>query len=228
MAKAAPAKKNDKPAEDKAIKQLEAAKKKFAEAQKKYQEKRQEVTKANRLIATGGKKLATLEKKIEETKDAPAKATEMLLKKAEEMERKAAEIDAKTEETLEKAAAIKEELEEKEAQLAKEKEIADKKLEELGVPKGTTRVAASGTASERRQKNNFQYRLKAKGWEMNYNMKGRIESATRYGLTVVFGQDEYVVSGGTIQGEVSHPYGEGALINLGTLVKDHGEGKEEE
>lgn len=231
MAKAATATKtNDKKsnaAEDKAIKQLEAAKKKFAAAQEKYQKKRQEVNAANRLIATGGKKLATLEKKIEDTKDAPAKATEMLLKKAEEMERKAAEIDAKTEETLEKAAAIKEELEEKEEELAKEKELADAKLEELGVPKGTTRIAAVGTAAERRQKNNFQYRLKSKGWEMNYNMKGRIESAARYGLTVVFDQEQYVVTGGTINGEYAHSYGEGALTDLGQLIKDHGVAEEE-
>ena len=222
MAKAATAKKNDS-AEDKAIKQLEAAKKKFAAAQEKYQKKRTEVTKANRLIATGGKKLATLEKKIEETRDAPAKATEMLLKKAEEMERKAAEMDAKTEETLEKAAAIQEELDEKEAELAKEKELADKKLEELGVPKGTTRVAASGTASERRQKNNFQYRLKSKGWEMHYNLKGRIESASRYGLTVKFGDDGYEVTGGSLKEPYNHAYGEGALTDLSQVIKDHGE-----
>ena len=227
MAKAAAAKKNETTVEDKAIKQLEAAKKKFAKSQELYQKKRQEVSKANRLIATGGKKLATLDKKIEETKNAPQKATEMLLKKAEDMELKAAEIDAKTEETLAKAAEIETKLEEKEAVLAKEKEAADKKLEELGVPKGTTRIAASGTAAERRQKNNFQYRLKRKGWDMDYNLKGRIESATQYGLKVVFGPEQYVVTGGTIEGEYTHLYGEGALTDLGQLIKDHGESEEE-
>jgi DNA repair exonuclease SbcCD ATPase subunit len=211
---------------DKAVKQLEAAKKKFAEAQKKLQEQRSEVTKAKRLIATGDKKIETLEKKIEDTRNAPQKATEMLLKKAEEMERKALAMAAEQEKILADASTIQERLEEKEAQLAEEKELADAKLEELGVPKGSTRVAASGSAAERRQKNNFQYRLKSKGWEMGYNMKGRIENAVNYGLTVVFHPDEFSITGGSLKEEFRHPYGEGCLTALGNIVKDHGEGVE--
>ena len=212
---------------DPALKALEAAKAKFAEAQKKLQEKRKEVSAATRLIATGDKKIATLEKKIEETKDAPSKATEMLLKKAEEMEAKAAEMEAKQEETLKDAGAIEERLKAKEEELAKVKEESDKKLEELGVPKTSVRIAASGSAAGRRQKNNFQYRLKSKGWEMKYNLKGRIESAARYGLTVVFEQEEFIVTGGSVSGEYKHAYGEGALTSLGIVVKDHGENVEE-
>lgn len=209
---------------DAALKQLESAKKKFAEAQKKMQEQRQAVAKAKRLIATGDKKIATLEKKIEETKAAPQKATEMLLKKAEEMERKAAEMAAEQDKILKDAAAIEGKLEKKQDELTKEKEKADAKLEELGVPKGSTRVAASGSAAERRQKNNFQYRLKSKGWEMNYNMKGRIESASKYGLTVTFDSEQYIVTGGTLKQEFSHPYGEGCLVALADVVKAHGKG----
>lgn len=211
---------------DKALKKLEAAKKKFAKAQEKYQAKRQEVSKANRIIATGDKKLATLEKKIEETKDAPAKATEMLLKKAEEMERKAQEMEAKQEETLKKADEIKEALEEKEKLLAEEKEKADAKLEELGVPKGTTRMVSSGSAVGRRQKNNFQYRLKSKGWDMQYNDKGRISAASNYGLNVEFGQEEYTITGGKLKDPFTHSYGEGALAEVAVIVKEYGEGVE--
>lgn len=212
---------------DPALKALEAAKAKFAEAQKKLQEKRKEVSAATRLIATGDKKIATLEKKIEETKDAPSKATEMLLKKAEEMEAKAAEMEAKQEETLKDAGAIEERLKAKEEELAKVKEASDKKLEELGVPKTSVRIAATGSAAGRRQKNNFQYRLKRKDWEMKYNLKGRIESAEKYGLTIVFNSEDYVLTGGTIDGEFKHAYGEGALTSLGTVIKDHGENVEE-
>jgi len=215
------------PVDDKAIKALEAAKKKFAAAQAKLQEKRKEVSAATRLIATGDKKIQTLEKKIEETKDAPTKATEMLLKKAEEMEKRAAEMEAKQEKTLADAAEIEERLKEKQEELAKVKEESDKKLEELGVPKVSARAVASGSAVGRRQKNNFQYRLKSKGWDMKYNLKGRIESAARYGLTVVFEQDQYIVTGGTLKEEFKHPYGEGALTSLSTVVNDHGENVEE-
>ena len=221
--------KNTKAAEEKAaaasLKRLEAAKKKFAEAQKKLVEKKTEVTKAKRLIATGDKKLATLEKRIEDTKQAPQKATEMLLKKTEEMESKAAAMEAEQEQILEDAASITERLEAKEAELVEEKKLADAKLEELGVPKGSTRLAASGSASERRKKNNFQYRLKSKGWEMNYNLAGRIESATNFGLMVKFDSEEFIATGGTIDGEFKHPYGEGCLTALGQLVKDHGVGE---
>jgi len=224
--KAAPAAKGA-PVGDKAMKALEAAKKKFAAAQAKLQEKRKEVSAATRLIATGDKKLATLEKKIEDTKDAPAKATEMLLKKAEEMEKKAAEMEATQEKTLKDAGTIEERLKKKEEELAKAKEESDKKLEELGVPKTSVRVAATGSAAGRRQKNNFQYRLKRKDWEMKYNLKGRIESAEKYGLTVAFNPEDYVVTGGTLDGEFKHAYGEGALTSLGIVVKDHGEGVEE-
>jgi chromosome segregation ATPase len=221
------AKKNEKvTSDDKAVKKLEAAKKKFAKAQENFQKKRQAIQKANRLIATGDKKLQTLEKKIEETKDAPAKATEMLLKKAEEMEKKAAEMDAKQEETLAKAAEIEAALEKKTEQLAKEKDLADKKLEELGVPKGTSRIASMGSSTGRRQKNNFQYRLKSKEWEMGYNIKGRIESAKKYGLTVTFGQDDYTVEGGSLAEPFVHAYGEGALASIASVVKEHGEGVE--
>jgi hypothetical protein len=154
------------------------------------------------------------------------KATEMLLKKAEEMEKKAAEMDAEQDKILKDASTIEEKLAKKEAELAKEKEAADKKLEELGVPKTTTRIAASGSAAGRRQKNNFQYRLKSKGWEMKYNLKGRIESAENFGLTVVFEPEEYVVTGGTLKEEFRRGYGEGALGAIGQIVKDHGEGVE--
>jgi chromosome segregation ATPase len=212
---------------DKAVKQLEAAKKKFAEAQKKLQEKRQEVSKAKRLIATGDKKIATLEKKIEDTEAAPQKATEMLLKKAEEMEQKAAEMAAEQEKILKDATAIEEALKKKEEELAKAKEKADAKLEELGVPKASARVVASGSAAGRRQKNNFQYRLKSKGWEMNYNVKGRIESASNYGITIKFEPEEWIATGGSIKGEYTRGYGEGALGAVGSLVKEHGEGVEE-
>lgn len=213
---------------DKALKQLEAAKKKFADAQKKLQEQRQEVSKAKRLIATGDKKIATLEKKIEDTKSAPQKATEMLLKKAEEMEKKAMEMAAEQDKILKDASTIEARLEKKQEELVKEKEKADKKLEELGVPKGGTRMAASGSAAERRQKNNFQYRLKSKGWEMNYNMKGRIESAAKYGLTVVFEPEQYSITGGSLKEAFTHPYGEGCLTALAQVVKDHGKGVEKE
>jgi chromosome segregation ATPase len=209
---------------------LEEAKAKFAEAQKKLQEQRGAVAKAKRLIATGDKKIQALEKKIEETKDAPSKAVEMLLKKAEEMERKAAEMAAEQDEILEKASVYEEQIEEKQQQLDDVKKEADAELEALGVPKTTTltRTKATGTAAERRQKNNFQYRLKSKGWEMNYNMKGRIESAVNYGLTVVFEQDQFSITGGTLQEEFKHPYGEGSLTALAQIVKEHGEGVEEE
>ena len=218
------AKKENAAAGDKAIKQLEAAKKKFAEAQQKLQERRSEVTKAKRLIATGDKKIATLDKKIEDTKAAPQKATEMLLKKAEEMERKAEEMAAEQDTILKDATTIEDKLAKKEAELAKEKEAAEKKLEELGVPKGSTRSIASSTdATVRRQKNNFQYRLKSKGWEMKYNIKGRIESASSYGLNVVFHPEQYVITGGSLNGEFIHSYGEGALAELGVVVKEHGE-----
>jgi chromosome segregation ATPase len=211
---------------DKAIKLLEAAKKKFADAQKKLQEQRSEVIKARRLIATGDKKIESLDKKIEDTKQAPQKATEMLLRKAEEMEKKAAAMAEEQEKILADASTIEEKLEKKEKELVEEKERADAKLEELGVPKGSTRIAASGTASERRQKNNFQYRLKSKGWEMSYNMKGRIESASNYGLSVVFEPEQFRATGGTIDGEFTHPYGEGCLTALAAMVKEHGESVE--
>jgi chromosome segregation ATPase len=233
MATAKAAAKNGKGANgvnvsDKAVKQLEAAKKKFAEAQKKLQEQRSEVTKAKRLIATGDKKIETLEKKIEETRNAPQKATEMLLKKAEEMERKAEAMAAEQDKILKDASTIEERLAKKEAELAEVKEVAEQKLEELGVPKGSTRsTAAAGSATERRQKNNFQYRLKSKGWEMNYNMKGRIESASNYGLTVQFNPDDFEITGGSLKEPFKHPYGEGCLTALGNVVKDHGEGVEE-
>jgi hypothetical protein len=152
----------------------------------------------------------------------------MLLKKAEEMERKAEELAAQQDKILKDASTIEERLKEKEAELEKEKEAADKKLEELGVPKGSARKISSGSATERRQKNNFQYRLKSKGWEMNYNLNGRIESASKYGITVRFDPEEFVATGGTIDGEYTHPYGEGCLVAVGNLVKEHGEGVEEE
>jgi len=203
---------------------LEAAKKKFADAQAKLQEKRQEISKAKRIIATGDKKIATLAKKIEETKAAPQKATEMLLKKAEEMEQKYAEMDAEQDAILKDASTIEERLEKKEAELVKEKEKSDAKLEELGVPKASARAVSTGSAAGRRQKNNFQYRLKSKGWEMNYNLKGRIESATFYGITVAFGSEEWVATGGSLKEEYTRGYGEGALGAVGQLVKDYGEG----
>jgi DNA repair exonuclease SbcCD ATPase subunit len=210
------------------VKKLEAAKKKFADAQKKLQEQRTEVTKAKRLIATGDKKIAMLDKKIEDTKAAPAKATEMLLKKAEEMEQRAEAMAAEQDKILKDASSIEDRMKEKEEELVKEKEAADQKLEELGVPKGTTRVSSSsGSAVSRRQKNNFQYRLKSKDWEMQYNMKGRIESASKYGLHIVFKQDEFTATGGTIDGEFTHPYGEGCITAVSTLIKDHGEGVDE-
>lgn len=216
-------KKSGSKVEDSAPKKLEAAKIKFEAAQKKLLEQRQAVTKAKRLIATGDKKIQVLEKKIEDTKNAPEKATEMLLKKAEDMEKKALEMAAEQEAILKNASSIEGRLEEKTAELAKEKEAADKKLEELGVPKTSTRVASTGTASERRKKNNFQYRLKSKGWEMQYNLKGRVEGASKFGLNVKFDPDEYVVTGGTIDGEFKHPYGENCLVALGDVVEKHGE-----
>lgn len=226
MANAKKAAPKSAPVTGKAAKALEEAKKKFADAQKKLQEQRGAVTKAKRLIATGDKKLAALDKKIEETKDAPSKAVEMLLKKAEEMEKKAAEMAAEQEAILSDAESVEEKLEAKQTELAQAKEKADEELEALGIPKKGTRTPAVGTAAERRQKNNFQYRLKSKGWEMLYNTKGRIEGAKNYGLTVTFESEQYTVEGGTLEAPFSHPYGEGCLTALADVVKAHGEGVE--
>ena len=228
MATAKKAAPKNAPKTDNAAKALEDAKKKFADAQKKLQEQRGAVTKAKRLIATGDKKLAALDKKIEETKDAPTKAVELLLKKAEEMEKKAAEMAAEQETILADAEAVEEKLEAKQGELAKAKEEADAKLEELGIPKKGTRSPAVGTAAERRQKNNFQYRLKSKGWEMLYNTKGRIEGAEKYGLTVTFEPEQYTITGGTLTEVFAHPYGEGCLTALAEVVKNHGEGADGE
>ena len=216
---------NDKGSTSKAMADLEKAKKLFADANKKYQDKRAAVTKAKRTVATGDKKLATLEKKIAETKDAPSKAAEILKKKAEEMIRKAAEMDAQQEEVLAKAAEMEGKITAKEEEFKTAKEKADSELEAMGVSTKTTRAASSGTTAERRAKNNFQYRLKSKGWDLNYNVKGRIESAEKYGLMVVFDQEEFVMSKGGAE-VLRHPYGEGSLSSLATSVKEHGEGVE--
>ena len=204
---------------------LEKAKKIFAEANKKYQEKRTEVTKAKRLIATGSKKLATLEKKIEETKDAPSKAADILIKKAADMEARAAALDAEQEGVLKEAAGIETAIEEKTKKFEEVKTKSDAELEALGVSTKATRTVSTGTTAERRAKNNFQYRLKSKGWDLNYNVKGRIESAENYGLKVVFADDDFVISKGDTE-LLKHPYGEGSLSALATVVKDKGEGVE--
>jgi chromosome segregation ATPase len=208
-----------------AMKELEAAKKRFAEANKKMQEQRGLVTKAKRLIATGDKKIATLEKKIGETKDAPSKAAEILIKKAEDMERKAAEMAAEQDKVLKEASTIEGRINKKTEELESAKKKADAELEAMGVSTKVTR-ASSGTSVERRAKNNFQYRLKTKGWDLNYNVKGRIESATKYGLTVVFEESQISVTGGSIKETWTHPYGEGSLVALGSIVKEHGQGVE--
>lgn len=207
----------------KAVTALEKAKKIFADANKRYQEQRTKVTKAKRLIATGDKKLATLEKKIEETKDAPSKAAEILLKKAADMEAKAKALEAEEAPLLDKAAKMEGAITTKEEEFSKVKETSEAELEALGVSAKATRTAASGTTAERRAKNNFQYRLKSKDWELSYNVKGRIESATKYGLLVDFRDDDFTVSkDGAVM--VTHPYGEGSLSALAVAVKEHGVG----
>ena len=212
--------------DSKTAKELEKAKKIFAEANKKYQEQRTKVTKAKRIIATGSKKLATLEKKIEETKDAPSKAAEILRKKAEDMIAKAAALEAEQGEVLKKAEETQAEIEAKQEEFEKVKEAADAELEALGVSAKATRRTATGTTAERRAKNNFQYRLKSKEWELSYNVKGRIESATKYGLLVDFQDDEFVMTKGDKE-VLRHPYGEGSLSALAVAVKEHGEGVED-
>lgn len=230
MAKTAAAAKNDKAVangvDPKTAKELEKAKKIFAEANKKYQEQRTKVTKAKRLIATGSKKLATLDKKIEEAKDAPSKAADILKKKAEDMIAKAKALEAEQEEVLKKAEEVESEITAKEEEFAKAKEQSDAELEALGVSAKATRRTATGTTAERRAKNNFQYRLKSKEWELSYNVKGRIESATKYGLLVDFQDDEFIMTKGD-QEVLRHPYGEGSLSALAVAVKEHGEGVED-
>lgn len=229
MAKTAAATKNDKGSvlTGKAAAELEKAKKVFADANKKYQETRTKVTKAKRLIATGNKKISTLEKKIEDAKAAPEKAAENLLKKAAEMEAKAAALEKEEAPLIKEAEGMEKTIETKEKELVTAKEQSDAELEKLGISAKATRRTSTGTTAERRAKNNFQYRLKSKGWELSYNVKGRIESATKYGLKVDFGDDEFIVSKDDKE-VVKHPYGEGSLTTLAQAVKDHGEGVEED
>ena len=223
--KAAPAK--AAPKSDAAAQALEDAKKKFEAAQKKLQEKKQAVAKAKRTIATGDKKIATLNKKIEEEKSRPDKAVEILLKKAEDMEKKAAELEAEQEDILEKAEKIDEKVEAAEKDLETAKEERKAKMEELGISTKatTTRRAATGTAAERRAKNNFQYRLKTKGWLIDYNEKQRIIGAHGFGLAVDFEDTEFVIKKDDTE-VLRHSYGAGSLIALANCVKEHGESEE--
>jgi len=200
---------------------LEAAKKKFADSSKKFADARGEVSKAKRIIATGDKKIATLEKKIVETKAAPSKAVEILLKKSEEMDAKTAELNEQQKPLVEQATGIEKKIEDKTAEFTKVKEESSKELEELGITTTVTRAASSGTSSVRRAKNNFQYRLKLKGWTLNYNAAGRIESAENAGLSVEFGAENFTVKKGE-EVVLDHAYGEGSLTALATTVKDHG------
>ena len=228
MAKTASNKDSGVALDKKALEELEKAKKKFAEANKAFQEQRTAVSKAKRTIATGEKKIQTLEKKIEEAKEAPTKAVETLLKKAADMEEKAKALKTEEKETLAKAAAIDKQVEDKSKELESAQEESKKQLEELGVsPAATRRSTSTGTTAERRAKNNFQYRLKSKGWELSYNVKGRIESATKYGLLVDFGDDDFTITKDGAE-VLKHPYGEGSLISLASTVKEHGVGVEED
>lgn len=209
-----------------AAKRLEEAKKKFAESQKKLAEKKKKIAAARRLIATADKKVATMEKKISEAQDAPTKAAEMLLKKAEEMEAKVAEMEAAQEDILKEAEEKEAVIAEKEAQLKEAEAEAKAELEAMGVSTRAARTASSGDASIRRAKNNFQYRLKSKGWLIDYNAKGRVQGASNYGLTVEFGPEEFTVTGGTLEQPFSHPYGQNSLTALTEVVEKHGEGVE--
>lgn len=206
--------------------ELEAAKKKFEEAQKKLAEKKAAVTKAKRVIASGDKKIATMQKKIEEEREKPNKAVEILRKKTEEMLAQAEAMDKEQAEILDKAAKIETTLEETEKELEQTKEEAKKKMEELGIPtKATARKAASGTAAERRAKNNFQYRLKTKGWIVDVDAKNRIVGARDKGLYCQFNDQEFVVTPEDDRENVllRHAYGAGSLVALADCVKEHGQ-----
>jgi len=202
---------------------LEAAKTKFQAASEKFNDARGAVNKAKRTIATGDKKLATLDKKIQETLDAPSKAVEILLKKTEEMNAKTAALNSEKAPLVEQADGIDKKIEEKTSALETATEESKKELESLGITTKVTRAASSGTSSVRRAKNNFQYRLKLKGWKLNYNAAGRIESAENAGLVVDFGAENFTVKKGEAV-VLDHAYGEGSLSELATTVKEHGEG----
>lgn len=224
MAKATAAKANGKKSP---VEELEAAKKKFEAAQKKLAEKKAEITKAKRTVASGDKKIATMQKKIEEEKERPNKAVEILQKKTEEMLAQAAALEKEQEDILSKAANIETEMEKTQAELEKAKEESKKKMEELGIStKATTRTAATGTAAERRAKNNFQYRLKTKGWIVEVNEKNRIVGAKDSGLYCAFGDDAFTISPDDDRENIllTHSYGPGSLTALADCVKEHSKG----
>lgn len=219
-----PAKANGKKAPS-AVEELEAAKKKFEEAQKKLAEKKAEVTKAKRTIASGDKKIATMQKKIEEEKERPNKAVEILQKKTAEMLAQAEALEKEQSEILEKAKGIDSELEKTASELEKAKEESKKKMDDLGIStKATTRSAATGSAAERRAKNNFQYRLKTKGWIVEVNARNRIEGAKDSGLYCGFGDKEFTVAPDDDRENIllTHAYGPGSLTALADCVKEHG------
>jgi len=218
--------KKDAP-KSKAALELEAAKQKFEEAQKKLAEKKASVTKAKRTLASGEKKVQVIQKKIEEEKEKPNKAVEILQKKTEEMLKQAEAIEKESGDILKKAEEMETEIEKATEELEEAKEEAKKKMEELGVStRTTTRTAATGTAAERRAKNNFQYRLKTKGWVIDYNLKNRIQGAKKHGLYVLFDDKEFVVSPEDDRENVllKHEYGSGSLTALADCVKEHGDG----
>jgi chromosome segregation ATPase len=218
--KAAPA--AEAPKLDAAAQALADAKAKYEAALEKLNLKKQAVTKAKRLIATGDKKLATLDKKIGEEVAKPEKAVEILLKKAADMEAKAEAMAAEQEEILSSAEEIEKQVEEKEAELETAKETAKAELEKLGVSTKSTRKVNTGTAAERRAKNNFQYRLKQKNWNIDYNLKNRIIGANGFGLTVEFEDKEFCVKKDDAE-VLRHGYGSGSLIALANAVKEHGD-----
>jgi hypothetical protein len=137
------------------------------------------------------------------------------------MEKKAEELAAEETQILTEAQQKEDEIKKAEEEYEAAKEEAAKKMEELGISTKKVRTAATGTAAERRAKNNFQYRLKSNGWMMNYNLKNRITDAQKYGLTVTFEPEEYVVTGGKLKEPFKHPYGQNSLSALSQVVKDN-------
>jgi septal ring factor EnvC (AmiA/AmiB activator) len=199
---------------------LAKAQEKFKKAQEALAEKKKELTKSKRILATGDKKLNTLEKKINEAKSAPEKAVEILLKKAEELEAQAAAIAPELEETAAKAAEVESQLEEKQAELQTTQEESKAKLKELGVSTSTRRVGVS--TGGRRARNNFIYKLKTKGWVLSYNAKKRISGASKHGLVLDCGPEEFTVTGGSLKEPLTHTYGQGALVFISDCVKNYG------
>jgi hypothetical protein len=137
---------------------------------------------------------------------------------------------AEQEQILKDAAEVESKIEAKTEEYEEAKEEAKEEMEKLGISvKATRRSTTSVGTAMSRAKNNFQYRLKQKGWIIDYNIKNRIVGASNYGLYVEFDDADFIVRAGDKDGDelLKHPYGAGSLTELAKAVEEHGEDVEE-